>query len=229
MKILAIAAEALEINPWLRLCAQPTPLSWPIAHAHQTHSNGATLHIIANGPGPRLSRQALYTALEKAGPFDTILSIGLCGALNPELTIKSICTATEVTDGATTWPARPFPGAQPVKLLSIDKFLGHPAEKRKWAEKGLGIVEMEAAPLAQYAAEHNIPFYAIKIVSDLAHEHFALDFNQYRDPAGRFQIPRIALAACAHPFQYMPDLFRLASRGRAASEILGVFLAHARF
>ncbi|MBL8239132.1 MAG: hypothetical protein JNM66_17040 [Bryobacterales bacterium] len=229
MKILAIAAEALEIAPWLTRCAGRTKLSWPIAHAHRAESNGTALYLVANGPGPRLSRQALHTALENAGPFDTILSIGLCGALQPSLKLKDICTATEVTDGATTWPACPFPGAQPVKLLSVDKFLGHPAEKQAWAEKGLDIVEMEAAPIAQFAAENGIPFHAIKIVSDQAHEQFSLDFNQFRDPAGRFQIPRIALAACAHPFQYMPDLFRLASRGRAASEILGEFLAHARF
>jgi adenosylhomocysteine nucleosidase len=229
MKILAIAAEALELAPWLSRCAERTQLSWPIAHAHQAQWNGTSLYIVANGPGPRLSQQALHTSLEKAGPFDTLMSIGLCGALDPSLAIKTICTATEVTDGLTTWPAQPFPGAQPVRLLSIDKFLGHPAEKKEWAEKGLGIVEMEAAPIARYAAENNIPFHAIKIVSDRAEEHFSLDFNQFRDSAGRFQKARIALAACKHPFRYAPDLFRLASRGPAASEILGVFLAHARF
>ena len=87
---------------------------------------------------------------------------------------------------------------------------------------------MEAAPLALYAAQNNIPFHAIKIVSDLAHEDFLLDFNRFRDPAGRFQKSKIALATLKNPLKFLPDVLRMASRGPAASEILGVFLAHAR-
>jgi hypothetical protein len=229
MKILAIGAEAQEINPWLRVCPQKTELHWPIANGFQVRWNGAALYAVSNGPGPHLAKQALETAVSQAGPFDSILSVGLCGALNPQLTLQTICTASSVSDGVSTWPAKPFPGANPQALLSIDKFLGEPAEKQSWAAKGFGIVEMEAAPIAQFAAENGIPFYAIKIVSDQAHESFSLDFNHYRDAAGRFDKAGIARAALLHPFRYVPELYRLASRGFAASETLRVFLAHARY
>lgn len=229
MKILAIGAEAQEINPWLQLCPQKTELSWSLPNAFQVRWNGAALYAVSNGPGPHLAKEALEAALEHAGPFDSILSVGLCGALQPELALQTICTASSVSDGHTTWPAKPFPGARPVPLLSIDKFLAEPAEKQGWAAKGFGIVEMEAAPIAQYAEANGVPFYAIKIVSDQAHERFSLDFNQYRDAAGRFDKARIARAALMHPFRYLPELYRLATRGFAASETLRVFLAHARY
>jgi hypothetical protein len=64
-------------------------------------------------------------------------------------------------------------------------------------------------------------FYAVRVVSDLAAEDFALDFNRYRDADGRFQKARIALAGIRHP----GDLLRMARRGREASEALGDFLA----
>lgn len=88
---------------------------------------------------------------------------------------------------------------------------------------------MEAAPIARFAAENGVPFYAIKVVSDQVHESFSMDFNQYRDAAGRFDKAGIARAALLHPFRYVPELYRLASRGFAASETLRVFLAHARY
>lgn len=228
MKILAIAALALELKPWLRRCQSREKLNWPLAFAQTAQWNDATLYAVANGPGPRLAAEALETAIKRAGPFDALMSIGLCGALDTDLPLNAICTANEVAHGESAWPADPIPGAKAHRLLSIDRFLGDPAEKQKWAENGFGIVEMEAAPIAKYAAANNIPFHAVKVVSDRAAERFSLDFNQYRDADGRFSNTRIALAALARPIQYAPDLFRMASRGPAASEILGVFLSHVR-
>ena len=79
MKILAIGAEAQEINPWLRACPKKTELHWPIANAFQVRWNGATLYAVSNGPGPHLAKQALETAVpvtsEAAGPVTTEAAI----------------------------------------------------------------------------------------------------------------------------------------------------------
>ena len=229
MKILAVAAEALEARPWLKGCGDAAVLPWGLGFAQKGTSNGATIYAVADGPGPRLAAGAVEVAAREAGPFDAVVSFGLCGSLDPALGLSAICTATEVSDGVTVWPAVPVAGAAPVRLLSVDRFFGRPDEKREWAGKDFGAVEMEAAAVARYAALQGLPFHAVKIVSDRADETFALDFNQYRDAAGRFSRTRIALAALAHPFQYAPDLYRMASRGPAASETLGVFLSNARF
>jgi adenosylhomocysteine nucleosidase len=229
MRILAVAAEAMEARPWLKGCGHAVALPWGLVFAQKATCQGAEIYAVADGPGPRLAAGAVDTAVREAGPFDVAVSFGLCGGLDPSLGLHAICSATAVSDGATVWPAVPVPGAAPVKLLSIDRFVGKPEDKREWAGKGFGAVEMEAAAVARYAASRQIPFHAVKIVSDRADETFALDFNRYRDAAGRFARARIALAAMAHPFRYAPDLYRLASRGPAASETLGVFLSNARF
>jgi len=228
VRILAVAAMALELKPWLGRCQAVEKLAWPVDFARSARWNDAELYVVANGPGPALALKALEIAMESTGSFDTVLSVGLCGALDNGLPLDAICTAGEVGDGQESWPAEPMSGAEVRKLLSIDRFLGDPAEKENWARQGFGIVEMEAAPLARFAAENKIPFRAAKVVSDRAEESFAIDFNQYRDTPGRFDKKRIAIAAAAHPLRYGPDLYRMASRGPAASEILGEFLANSR-
>jgi adenosylhomocysteine nucleosidase len=229
VKVLAVAAMTLELKPWLGRCGAVEKLPWPLAFARSAQWNDAALYAVANGPGPGLASEALRVAMEKAGPFDLLISVGLCGALDTELPLDSICTADAVGDGESAWPANPIAGAQVRRLLSIDRFLGDPAEKQKWAGRGFGIVEMEAASIARFAAENRVAFCAAKVVSDRADESFAIDFNEYRDASGRFSNTRIALAAAAHPVRYGPDLYRMASRGPAASEILGEFLAKSRF
>lgn len=229
MKILAVAAETLELTPWLKRCAAVEPLAWPVAFARKAQWGGAELYAVANGAGVRLATQAVYAAVRAAGPFDRFLSVGLCGALDPALPLRAVCSAVAAGDGASVWPVEPLQGARPCRLLSIDMFLREPEEKRRWAAQGFDVVEMEAAAVARYAASQGAPFHAAKVVSDLAVETFALDFNKFRDVAGRFSRGRIALAAARHPFTYAPDLIRMASRGAAASETLGEFLAEYRF
>lgn len=229
MRILAVAAESLELRPWLGRCAGAAKLDWPLPYAWRAMWNGAELYAVANGAGRRLAREAVETAARLAGPFDGLMSVGLCGALRESLPLQAICTGSSVGDGEAEWPASALPGAAAERLLSVDRFLGAAEEKRQWAAAGFGIVEMEAAAVAEYSAELRLPFRVAKVVSDRAAEDFALDFNAYRDAAGRFSRGRIAMAALTHPFRYAPDLIRMASRGPAASETLGEFLAQTRF
>ena len=199
--VVAIASEPFEYKPWLGR----TP----------------SIHAYAEGPGPRLAEKALQTALKKHAKIDVLLSIGLCGALNPSLRLNDIVSASSVNE----WPAEEIPGAKTAKLLSIDRFLANVEEKKAFHAQGFGIVEMEAAPLAKWAGETNTKFHAVKVVSDLAHEEFALDFNAHRDCDGRFKKTSIALAGLRHP----RDLYRMASRAGAASAKLGEFLSKYEF
>jgi hypothetical protein len=87
---------------------------------------------------------------------------------------------------------------------------------------------MEAAAIAEKAKEWGVPFYSIRAVSDTASEDMPLDFNLYRDAAGRFSRSRIALAAMARPFSAIPALLRLNRHCRIAAESLGDFFADCR-
>ena len=58
---------------------------------------------------------------------------------------------------------------------------------------------MEAGAVAERAEHFNIPFYAIRVVTDAADENLPMDFNQVRDAEGRFDRLRILAAASRQP------------------------------
>jgi nucleoside phosphorylase len=94
---------------------------------------------------------------------------------------------------------------------------------------GAVAVEMELAAVAQKAAEWGVPLRCVRVVSDLAKEDLPLDFNRFRDSAGRFALGRIGLHAVIHPFTVLPALLRLNKNCRNAGKQLGVFFVDCRF
>jgi adenosylhomocysteine nucleosidase len=112
------------------------------------------------------------------------------------------------------------------EILSLDRVAVTAAEKRDLRERtGAIAIEMESAAVAAKAREWGVPFRCIKAVSDTAAEDMPLDFNLYRDSAGRFSRSRIALAAMRRPFTAIPALLRLDRNCRRAAEKLGEFFA----
>jgi adenosylhomocysteine nucleosidase len=216
--MVAVAAEAMEFTGWLRHCTGVRTLAWPVAFARRAEWNGRVVTMVANGAGPRLAAAALAAARERE-TVTAVMSVGWCGALDPALRLNDVFVAvgvrTEAGDRAALAPRR-MPAARRGVLWSGDRFIGTAAEKAALRARGADAVEMEAGGL-----RFGGPFYAVRVVSDLAGEDFALDFNRYRDGEGRFVKWRIALAGLRQP----ADLIRMARRGREASESLGEFLA----
>jgi adenosylhomocysteine nucleosidase len=117
----------------------------------------------------------------------------------------------------------------PVVLLSLDHVATTPQEKTHLRTlHNADAIEMESASLAVWAHKSQIPFYAIKVVTDTASESFPLDFNRLRTPEGRFSRPKIIAAALLHP-RAIPALIHLNRRCSQASKTLGDFLADASF
>jgi adenosylhomocysteine nucleosidase len=174
--------------------------------------------LLANGPGPRLIKELINDALRERMSVDGIVSTGFCGALDPRLGVGDIVVSGE---GVTS--PRPFTHGE---ILSLDRVAVTAAEKRELREStGASAIEMESAAVAAKAREWGVPFRCIKVVSDIAQEDMPLDFNRYRDSAGRFSRSRIALAAMRHPFTAIPKLLRLDRNCRHAAEKLGEFFA----
>jgi nucleoside phosphorylase len=115
------------------------------------------------------------------------------------------------------------------KLLSIDHVVSTVAEKAELHRTGADAVEMEAAAVAAKAAEWNIPFYCIRVITDTAVESFPLDFNRMRDSNGRFSRARILVSALRRPGSVVPELLKLNKRSKDASQALGDFLVDASF
>jgi hypothetical protein len=74
-----------------------------------------------------------------------------------------------------------------------------------------------------------LPFYCVRVVSDLAGEDFANDFNAALGPDGRFSAVRLAAGALARPRERFGELMRFKQRTALASRKLGDFLAGCTF
>jgi len=188
--------------------------------------NRVEIVMVANGPGPKLAKAAV-DAVKIDPKMDALISIGFCGGLQPSLGACDIFVATEVNGVATLAPSssRPFKTG---KLLSMDRVVSTAAEKATLA-KNADAVEMEAAAVAARAKQYNVPFYAVRVVTDTCDEDFPVDFNQMRSGDGRFSRARIIAAALRRPPTLIPQLMKLNKRTKRAAQALGDFLADARF
>ncbi len=198
-----MGAEKREFDGIIRRFGGAKAWDWPTQFAAQAEFNGDRWLLIANGPGKERVDEGLARKIE----VDGIVSTGFCGALDPALRVGDIVR----------------------ELHSIDRVAVTAGEKRDLREStGAAAVDMESAAIARKAAEWGVPFYAIRAVSDTALEDMPLDFNIYRDAAGRFSRTRIAMAAVARPFSRVPALLRLDRNCRIAAESLGDYFAHCR-
>jgi len=234
-----VASEAREFSGLLRHVEGLKTLDWGIDFARAGILNGRAIVIAANGPGPRLAGQAA-DAIEEHYELEGLASIGFCGALNPSLqpceivVAGTIVVADTIVGEAGVAHALSVPRShscerQTAVLLSLDRVATTPQEKSGLrARSGADAIEMEAAALAGRARKWQIPFYAIKVVTDTASESFPLDFNRLRTPEGRFSIPKIIAAVLLRPAA-IPALINLNRRCSQAAKILGDFLADASF
>lgn len=215
-----VAAEAREFSGILKRFGPGARIGVNGAKfAREVRKDGMTWRLVANGPGPRCVEEVLRQKMEVSG----ILNTGFCGALEPSLRIGDIVV----------WGRAPQARAEGFvcgEISSSDRVVVTVEEKRHLRERtGAIAAEMEAAAVKKIAESWCVPFYCIRAVSDTANEDMPLDFNLYRDAAGRFSLPRIALAAMSRPFSRIPALKRLEANCNVASESLGAFFADCRF
>lgn len=217
-----VAAERREFDGVVRRAGNVSPLAWPGARfAREAQCNGDRWWMIANGPGNGLVREALSG--QPGRGVEGIMSTGLCGALDPALRVGDIVVSGDAPLETT---ARFVRG----EIHTVNHVVVTAREKQLLRDKtGAVAVDMEAAAVKETAAEWNLPFLCVRVVSDTAHDTLPLDFNRYRGARGDFSRTRIALAAIARPFTVMSQLMEFDRNCRRAADALGDFLAHSRF
>jgi len=223
-----VAAERRELEGLLVHVDEVTKPDWPLDFARLGRLNGSRVVMVANGPGPGLAGKAVDVVKEHER-LDGLISTGFCGGLQPALAPLDVFIATEILGfgpGLLPVSSRPFKTGT---LLSIDRVASTVAEKAELGKAGACGVEMEAAAVAKRARAWNVPFYAVRVVTDTCEEDFPLDFNRMRYANGRFSRPRILAAALRRPGTVLPELIKLNKRTKRAAQALGDFLADARF
>lgn len=225
--LLFVAAEPYELAPLLQQCRWVRPTGF----GHSADWREHRVLAAACGPGPELVVEAMTQAMTSVRP-DAVISAGVCGALDPALRIGEIFVAGDVM-----FRGRRYSCAQPRTtrrhaggvLSSQDRVVVTAQEKQALARTGCSAVDMESGAIAARAAQDGLPFYSVRAVSDLAGESFPIDFNEMRDPAGRFSRIKIIRAALADPFGRAAALWRIRHNTRLAAHALGDFLADCGF
>ena len=184
--------------------------------------------VICAGIGPEAARRAAEAIIVKYSP-DILISAGIAGALVPELTVGETifpATVVDTLDGSRHATAiKDSPVAKtPLgrTVLASSPQIASAQQKQQLAKSyGAQAVDMECASIARAAMTHNLPFMAIKSISDEL--GFEMPDMQPFVRAGRFETSRFAIHVALRPWLWLP-VYRLARNTRTASENLCAWL-----
>jgi adenosylhomocysteine nucleosidase len=229
--MLMVAAEAREFRGILRNCARVVRLDWPVDFASAIEFRGRRLVCVANGPGFGLVSKALEIA-GRMERFESVVSTGFCGGLDPTLAIGDVVEAKQVLDVASgeCYSCQSFTQGPHALLASVDRVAETAAEKAELRQAtGARAVEMEAAVVARFAAGISALFYCVRVVSDTAGHSFTIPLNRLRDADGRFNKTGIIWEALKRPITRVPGLLQLDRNCALAENRLGEFFANCNF
>lgn len=230
MRLLLVASDPMEFPGLAGRATMIRRLPLDIDWARSARLGAHELILAANGAGWSRAAAAVDAACHHSHP-DAVINVGFCGALDDRLRHYDIVMATGITARGRHYAAAPLNdgSAQRGIICSTDHVVQTAAEKRQLRSLGAIAVEMEAAGVAERAAGLGISFSCIRIVTDIAGENLANDFNAALRPDGHFATMRILRGALRQPMVRFPELFRLRNRCSRASRILGDFIADCRF
>ncbi len=179
--------------------------------------------IACGGHGDVLAArlEAAIAAERPAG----LISMGICGGLDPALRIGALIIGTAVGDNATDegWAARlaaTLPHARRASVAGVEIAAFDSADKAAlFAATGAAIVDMESHIVARVAAAHGLRFAILRAVSDAAGDSLPMAARVPLTPDGGVRMGRILAAVAANPRQ-IPALIRLAGNTDRALKAL---------
>lgn len=190
-------------------------------------ASGTGVQAIGAGGNPERLR-ALLAARPEPG-CRAVVSIGIAGGLDPALQPGDVLVATAIVTPTQSYSADPAITAAWMRALAgsgstvreavlagVDAaVIDVPAKAALRSATGSAGVDMESHVAAAYAAEHGLPFAALRIVCDPADRAIPAFAAQALKPDGEPDIRAVLTAIARQPSQ-IPALIRLArDSGRA--------------
>jgi adenosylhomocysteine nucleosidase len=171
--------------------------------------------VACAGMGAARATLAIQAAVAMR-PVTTLLSVGLAGACDPSLKIGDIVHAGVVVD---TQSGERYSNSQFKQVLVSTPAIASVREKQRLYESyRASAVDMEAATVARIAQSHNLPFQAIKAISDDA--TFELqELTRFATSDGQFREGAFAAYSVAQP-RLWSKLFHLAGNSKRAIQSL---------
>lgn len=224
-KIAIVAALERELHPlvknWRRTIVEREGRQF-------TFSESSYAVVVCAGIGPQAARRAAEAIIVRYAP-EIVISAGVAGALVPELKVgETIFPAAivDIQDGSrreTAIQTSPVSNTALGRTIMISSTgIAGPEQKARLAKSyGAHAVDMEGAAVARAAEARNLPFVAIKSISD----EFDFDLPDIEKfiHDSQFRTTRFALHVAVRPWLWLRVL-RLARNTRIASENLCAWL-----
>jgi adenosylhomocysteine nucleosidase len=191
---------------------------------------GGTLRAVS-GMGCAAAGMAARRLVEAGAT--ALVSWGMAGGLDPDLPAGAICLPREVVapDGMRFATASPWretltasvascrPVASGALLTSLHPIAGVAAKAQARHETGAVAVDMESSAVAEVAAASHVPFMAVRVIVDTAHDAIPSSVTAAGE-SGQVRIARLLMGLARSPGEIVA-LIRLARRYRAAIRSLG--------
>jgi adenosylhomocysteine nucleosidase len=208
---------------------QPLVKSWSSTTDHGLtfyESNYAV--AICGGIGAESARRAAEAVIAKYSP-ELLISAGVAGSLVADLKVGATIFPATVIDSqdasrhATSIQHAPVGNTAVGRTILVTyPEVASVAQKQQLAKSyGAHAVDMEAAAVARAAQKHNLPFIAVKAISDDVNFEISEMFRFIR--AGKFDTTGFALHLSIRPWLWL-RVFRLARDTKIASENLCAWL-----
>jgi adenosylhomocysteine nucleosidase len=184
-----------------------------------------------------IAAAAAAQALVDAGA-SALMTFGMAGGLDPALKPGSVVIPCELlsSEGARyaasrAWREQVAAAVSPLRavtegnLLTSTHAIDTPADKAAaFRNTGAAAVDMESAAVAKIAAQHNLPFIAVRVIVDTAADMLPRAVVA-ASRAGRVQLARLIGGLILAPRE-IASVVRLAQRYRIAMRSLRVIGAH---
>jgi adenosylhomocysteine nucleosidase len=191
----------------------------PLIRGWRRHEGCGKINVYSNdfavvacaGMGRDRATLAVQAAMA-IKPVTCLISVGLAGACDPSLQVGDIVRAGVVVD---TQSGERFADPQFKQVLVSTPVLASVVEKQRlYASYGASAVDMEAATVARIAQAHDLPFRAIKAISDDC--TFELeDLARFATRDGQFREAAFAVHSAVRPHLWS-KLFQLAGNSKRA-------------
>lgn len=186
---------------------------------------GPGIRAVAGGGRSDLLLERLAAAAEGCG---AVLSIGLGGALDPQLGVGDVIVASEVV-GEGRWPtdeawadrlAEALPLARRGVVRGSDAMILKAADKAGLhARTGAALADMESHVAARFAAERGLPLAVVRVVSDVAESDLPRAVSAGLKSDGGMNLMGVLAALASDPRQ-LPALMRTGRDAETAFRVL---------
>lgn len=185
---------------------------------------GGTRIIVSGGHTGRLATRLAGLGADVRG----VLSFGIAGGLAPGLPSGSLVAARRVLYGKRAfvaddaWSAALAQRAGTLRadIAASDTVLENPVAKALLRDRtGASAVDMESGVAANFAAERNVPFAALRAIADTADDGIPQSALAGLNPDGSVAVHRVLKALLRRP-QDLPRLVMLGLSSRKAHAAL---------